>query len=48
MKKRYKVCYYLYNLTEMETKWFYTEFAAAVYGYWICMRYGFRTYVYFE
>lgn len=45
MEKKWKIEYYLYNLTEMETKTFFTEVGAYLYALFVSRHYGFRTYV---
>ena len=45
LKKKWKVSYYLYNLTEMINKSFYTEIGAIFYAMFIAHKYGFKTYV---
>ena len=46
MEKNYRVDYYLYDLTELISKSFYTPFGALVYAYWIAYVRGFKTYIY--
>lgn len=46
MEKNYRVDYYLYDLTELISKSFYTPFGALVYAYWIAYVKGFKTYIY--
>lgn len=45
MEKKWRVGYYLYNLTEWVEKTFYTEIAAFLYGLYMAKCIGFRTYV---
>ena len=46
MKKNYRVDYYLYDLTELISKSFYTPMGAILYAHWIAYCRGFKTYIY--
>lgn len=45
IKKRWKVEYYRYNLTERVEECYYTEFFAALRGFWVNRRTGFKVWV---
>lgn len=45
MKKKWKVCYYLYNLTEWVEKQFFMEISAVLYGLYIGKILKFKCYV---
>lgn len=45
MKKKWKVEYYLYNLTEKVSKAFSSEIVAVFYGLFIAKHYRFKTYI---
>lgn len=45
IKKKWRVSYYMYNLTELVEENYHTEIYAIVRAYWVSMRNGWRVYV---
>ena len=45
IKKKWRVSYYMYNLTELVEEDYYTELYAIVRAYWVSMRNGWKVYV---
>lgn len=45
IKKKWRVSYYMYDLTELVEENYYTELYAVVRAYWVSMRNGWRVYV---